>query len=106
MTYPLFLLLFLILPIAASAWVLHPRSTDAPWWPLGALLVFVYAATIPWDSAAVARGLWSFDPARTWRPRLWGLPVEELLFFGLQAVLTGLWVRRRLAGSVSAGAAR
>jgi len=56
----------------------------------------VYATATPWDSAAVARGLWGFDPQRILGIRAFGLPVEELAFFGLQTLLTAIWVRHRL----------
>lgn len=96
MTYGRFLGLFLLLPIVWMAWrsrrVLDARLLV----PLSALLVVVYVATTPWDNAAVARGIWSFDPDRVWGLWLLYLPLEEYLFFGLQTVLTGLWVGQRL----------
>ena len=96
MTYASFLLLFLVAPLTLVI-ALQPRSLRTRGLlPLGVLLGVVYAATIPWDSAAVARGLWSFDVEKTWSPRIAGLPLEELCFFGLQTLLIGLWVRRRL----------
>jgi lycopene cyclase domain-containing protein len=97
MTYAGFLLVFLVAPIAASLAFSRNRSRELS--ALGVLLVFVFAATLPWDSAAVAQGLWSFDPEKTWQPRVALLPVEELCFFALQSVLTGIWVRRAVASS-------
>jgi len=96
MTYARFLALFLVVPIVLSLAVRGPRRYARHAAALGLLLVFVYVGTIPWDSTAVARGLWSFDTARTWQVTVFGLPLEEVLFFGLQTVLTGLWVNRRL----------
>jgi lycopene cyclase domain-containing protein len=95
-TYAGFLALFVFAPLTFSVLVLRQHLRDGGYLPLLVLLGFVYAGTLPWDSAAVARGLWSFDPAKTWTARVAGLPIEELLFFGLQTLLTGLWVRRRL----------
>ena len=92
MTYGLFLLVFLVLPIAAV--LVRGRGWRAR--PLGLLLPIVYLATTPWDDAAVRAGLWSFDPARIWGLHVLHLPLEEVLFFGLQTVLTGLLVQRRL----------
>jgi len=96
-TYARFLGLFVVVPILASAWLLRGNLRQGGFGPMALLLLVVYAATTPWDNAAVARGLWEFDDARTWGVRLLYLPVEEYLFFGLQTVLTGLWVRARLA---------
>jgi lycopene cyclase domain-containing protein len=63
---------------------------------MAALLGIVYAATSPWDNAAVAMGLWDFDPARILGVRLGWLPLEEYAFFGLQTLLTGVWALDRL----------
>lgn len=96
MTYARFLALFVLLPILASAWLMR---RELPTWrrlPLGLLLFIVYATTSPWDNVAVRDGLWQFDEARIWGVRIGYLPLEEYLFFGLQTVLTALWVMRRL----------
>jgi lycopene beta-cyclase len=34
-----------------------------------------------WDSFAVWRGHWRFDPAAVWTTRIVNLPVEEVMFF-------------------------
>lgn len=96
MTYARFLGLFVVLPILFL--VVRYRRTLS--WrglaPMGLLLVVVYAATTPWDNLAVKWGLWGFDPERIWGIKLWYLPLEEYLFFGLQTVLVGLWAGARL----------
>ncbi|HXX30445.1 MAG TPA: lycopene cyclase domain-containing protein [Myxococcaceae bacterium] len=94
MTYGRFLLLFLVLPLGVLA--LRGELARGPWRPLLLVLGLAYAATTPWDAWAVAHGLWAFPPGKVWGPRLLGLPLEEYCFFGLQTLLTGLWVRRRL----------
>ena len=96
MTYGHFLLLFLLLPLGLLAWAWRKDVRRGRWGPLLLLLLVVYAATTPWDSWAVRHGLWDFPPGKTWGLRLAQLPLEEYLFFGLQTLLTGLWVRRRL----------
>jgi lycopene beta-cyclase len=101
-TYGRFLLLFLVLPLGLTA--LLPASRRGPWRPLLGVLALAYLTTTPWDSWAVAHGLWSFPPGKTWGLRLGVLPLEEYCFFGLQTLLTGLWVRRRLAPLVAAPA--
>lgn len=96
MTYARFLGLFVVVPIVVLA-VRYRRSLS---WkglaPLGGLLAVVYAATAPWDNLAVKWGLWRFKPELIWGLKLGYLPLEEYLFFGLQTVLVGLWVRERL----------
>ena len=99
MSYALFLTLFLMVPLAGTLWIQRGELRAGGFGSLGVLLLLVYAGTIPWDGAAVAQGLWSFDPEKCWPARVDGLPVEELCFFGLQTLLTGLWVRHRLVRS-------
>ena len=99
MTYAGFLALFVVPPLVAAALLCRGALRDGGWKPIAALLAIVYVTTTPWDSAAVAQGLWGFDPGRILGVRLLGLPVEELAFFGLQTLLTSIWVRHRLLGS-------
>ncbi|MCW5892838.1 MAG: lycopene cyclase domain-containing protein [bacterium] len=106
MTYGGFLFLFVVPPLLAvlwrHGWALHRRG----WAAMALLLVIVYASTTAWDNAAVAMGLWGFDPQRVWGPHLWYLPVEEYAFFGLQTLLTGVWVQARLARALGRAGAR
>jgi lycopene beta-cyclase len=95
-TYAGFLLLFVALPLVAVLWRYGAAIGQGGWRALALLLAIVYAATTPWDNAAVARGIWDFDPERLAGPRLGWLPLEEYAFFGLQAALTGVWVLHRL----------
>ena len=96
MTYGRFLFAFVVLPLAAVLWRYSQVLRRGGYRPLVALLCIVYVATTPWDNAAVAAGLWDFAPDKIWGVRLGYLPLEEYLFFGLQALLTGIWVRARL----------
>jgi lycopene cyclase domain-containing protein len=98
-TYAGFLALFVLPPLVATALYCRGALRHGGWKPIAALLVIVYVTTTPWDSAAVAQGLWGFDPARILGIRAFGLPVEELAFFGLQTLLTAIWVRHRLASA-------
>ncbi|MFN0061630.1 MAG: lycopene cyclase domain-containing protein [Myxococcaceae bacterium] len=103
MTYALFLALFVCPPIPFLFWRQpKPRSLKA-FAPFGVLLLVVYVATIPWDSAAVKAGFWSFDPTKILGIRFAELPIEEMSFFGLQTLLTGLWVRIRLLRTFAGG---
>jgi lycopene cyclase domain-containing protein len=56
---------------------------SAQWMAAGWVFLAVYLFTTPWDNYAVARGIWDFADDKHWK-RLWRLPVEEYLFFGLQ----------------------
>lgn len=96
MTYAGFLLVFVVPPLLVVLWRFGATLRARGWMPLGVLLLIVYAATTPWDNAAVAWGLWDFDPARIIGVRIGWLPVEEYAFFGLQTVLTGVWALARL----------
>jgi lycopene cyclase domain-containing protein len=52
------------------------------WRRLALTVAPVLAVFVGWDGYAVARGQWTFDPARTTGVLLPGrLPVEEVLFF-------------------------
>ncbi len=98
MTYPLFLLLFLVLPILALAVALR-RELRRRWWlaAVGATVLMALAYTTPWDNYLVASGVWYYDRARVWNIVLGYVPLEEYLFFVLQVILTGLvtlWLLR------------
>lgn len=95
MTYGGFLLVFVLVPLAAALWR-YGGALRGGWRPMALLLMIVCAATTPWDNAAVARRLWDFDPARIVGIRLGWLPIEEYCFFGLQALLIGVGVLHRL----------
>jgi lycopene beta-cyclase len=97
-TYARFLVLFLgpllVLGIVLARRVLRVRHLLF----LLGLSVVVVAWTSPWDNAAVAAGLWGFDPQRISGVVLGLLPIEEYLFFLLQTWVTSLllmrWVMR------------
>ncbi len=93
MTYPLFLLLFLAIPIAALAFALR-KDLRARWWliAVGLTILVALVYTTPWDNYLVATRVWSYAPARVWNIILGYVPLEEYLFFVLQTILTGLIV--------------
>jgi lycopene cyclase domain-containing protein len=99
MTYAAFLGVFVVLPILLSLWPCRRGLARRGWVSLMALLAIVYVAATPWDAVGIARGLWDFAPERLVGVRFWGVPIEELAFFGLQTMLTGLWARRRLVSA-------
>ncbi len=82
MTYAQFLVVFLLLPIVALAFVLrtHLRRAHLLACGLVCLLAFVY--TTPWDNYA-AYALWTFDPAFVLGPPFWlgYLPWRSTCYF-------------------------
>lgn len=91
MTYPLFLLVFLVIPIVLLA-ILLREKIRARWWRTAVALTILIALvyTTPWDNYLVASGVWYYDPARVWNIILGYVPLEEYLFFILQPILTAL----------------
>jgi lycopene cyclase domain-containing protein len=91
MNYPLFLLLFLAIPIAVLALLLREKIR-ARWWGVTLALTILLALlyTSPWDNYLVATGVWFYDPARVWNIILGYVPLEEYLFFVLQPILGAL----------------
>ena len=100
MTYAVFLLLFLVLPIVVLLATLpRPLAGRGGWrgrlaLPLVALLALLY--TTPWDNYLVYRGVWYYGPDRV-LATIGYVPVEEYAFFLLQPVLTGLVLYHLLA---------
>lgn len=93
MTYPFFLLVYLIIPILFLGFLLRGEWRQT-WWLRAALFTSVIALvyTTPWDNYLVATGVWHYDPARVWNIILGWVPLEEYMFFVLQTLFTGLIV--------------
>ncbi len=93
MTYPLFLLIYLVIPILLLGFFLH-REWRQSWWLRAVAFTITLALlyTTPWDNYLVATQVWYYDPARVWNIILGWVPLEEYLFFVLQTILTGLLV--------------
>jgi lycopene cyclase domain-containing protein len=91
MTYGVFLLLFLVAPIAVLAGVLRRRLLRRRFMlPAAALLLLALAYMAPWDHTAAVWGLWTWAPGRTWGMRWWAIPPEEYLFCLLEALFAVL----------------
>jgi lycopene cyclase domain-containing protein len=88
-SYLQFHLLFIIPPIALLAWATRRRLRAAHLACMAAVATIAVAFALPWDHAAVARGLWTFDDAKV-LGRFWLLPYEEIAFFVLEALFVGL----------------
>ncbi len=100
MTYFGFLVVFVVSPIAVLwAVLLFLSKGDARRGFAGRsalvavvvqmLLALVY--TTPWDNYLVATGVWHYNPARVTGIVLGYVPLEEYLFFLLEALLVGIW---------------
>ena len=93
MTYAVFLLLFLVLPILFLLFCLRRRlnGRHAAACALVCLLAFVYTA--PWDNHAAKTKLWTFDPHFAPPSHYWlYLPWEEYAFYFAQGILMCLLV--------------
>ena len=98
MNYFDYLLLFIILPSIALAWLLVIRvwksSSLTPLIQFGfsfsilALVAFIY--TTPWDNYLVASGIWFYDPSKIIGIVYGYVPLEEYLFFILETLLVCL----------------
>ncbi|MFZ4693580.1 MAG: lycopene cyclase domain-containing protein [Verrucomicrobiia bacterium] len=89
MTYLQFHFLFILPPIALLAVMVRHRIRAAHLACLGLVAFIAVAFALPWDHAAVARGIWGFDEAKV-LVRIWLLPVEEIAFFVFETLLVGL----------------
>jgi lycopene cyclase domain-containing protein len=92
MTYLEFHLVFILPPLLVLAVLQRWFRSPEPWWPLGLLVVIAFVYTTPWDNYLVANEVWTYPPGAV-LATIGYVPVEEYAFFGLQTVLTGLWLR-------------
>ena len=93
MTYALFLLLFLAVPIALLGFLLrrHIRRRHGAACALVCGLAFAY--TSPWDNHAARTRLWTFDPLFAPPSHFFfSLPWEEYAFYFAQGILMCLLV--------------
>lgn len=60
----------------------HPRIRfHRNWYALLPALLVLLALFVPWDAAFTRLGIWGFNPGHVCGIQLFGLPLEELLFF-------------------------
>lgn len=87
MTYAQFLLVFLVIPLAALGVGLRRRWQRRHWAACGLVCLLAFLYTAPWDNHAAKTGLWSFDPQFAPPSHfILYLPWEEYAFYGLQGV--------------------
>jgi len=98
MSYAIFLLLFLGLPLCALLRVVRlPRAAHIA---IGATGVLALLYTAPWDNALILNGVWSYGRGHVLGATIGVVPLEEYLFYILQVLLAGTitaWLLPRLS---------
>ena len=98
MSYAIFLLLFLGLPLCALLWVVRlPRIAHMA---VGATGVLALLYTTPWDNALILNGVWPYGRGHVLGATIGVVPLEECLFYILQVLLAGTitaWLLPRLS---------
>ena len=104
MTYPTFLVIFLLAPILVLGFRWR-NDIRQGWWQRAAIGTIIAALmyTTPWDNYLVATRVWYYDTARVWNVVLGYVPLEEYLFFILQVILTSLITLRLMRRSLRHG---
>ena len=91
MSYVLFLILFLCVPVAALAYLMHSSIRRVHVTMLAGIATLAVVYTSPWDNYLVAIGVWYYDPRLVLNHTIGYVPLEEYAFFILQAFLSGLF---------------
>ncbi len=93
MTYALFLLVFLLVPIVLLALCLHGRIWARHGLACGAVCLLAFVYTSPWDNHAAKTKLWTFDPVFAPPSHfVFYLPWEEYAFYFAQGIFMCLLV--------------
>ena len=103
MTYAQFLLIFLLIPIAALVVTLRTRIQRRHALACAAVCLLAFAYTSPWDNHAAHIKLWTFDSQFAAASHfLYSLPWEEYAFYFAQGIFICLltlglsrWLRPR-----------
>jgi lycopene cyclase domain-containing protein len=99
MSYTLFLILFVCIPLSVLALRLRHRVRRVHLTALIGLAMVAMVYTTPWDNYLVATGVWYYAPHLVLNLIIGHVPIEEYAFFILQTFLTGLfgvWLWGRL----------
>src|SRR5512142_2773651 len=101
MTYFVFLLRFLLIPILVFLGIIVLdnrrnkqngfRNGWAVWMAIGIHILLAVIYTTPWDNYLVATGVWYYNPNLVTGLVIGYVPIEEYTFFVLETVLAGLW---------------
>jgi lycopene cyclase domain-containing protein len=100
-SYLAFLLVFLVSPICLLLYALRAQLVHLPWRALALTALAALVYTAPWDNALIRNGVWSYAHAHVLNVLIGVVPVEEYIFYALQAGLTTLfacYLLRRGAG--------
>jgi lycopene cyclase domain-containing protein len=84
-TYLEFHLIFNLPLLLALGWMVRKKFTAVHVRWIAVVILIVVAFTFPWDDWAVGRKIWEFDDSRVVM-RVSHLPIEEVLFFVMEAV--------------------
>lgn len=87
MSYALLLLIFGLVPIALL-WLAVPYIIQRSRTTLIVIIALILLVSIPWEMLAIDR-VWYYSPRVIWGPRLFSLPIEELVFFVIDGLLVG-----------------
>jgi len=86
-SYPLWLLVFLILPLGLI-WAFQFRILLKYRWPLLLTGLGCLAIAVPWDLSAVKDHIWYFSEPYILGVWLFGLPIEEYVYILFVALLS------------------
>lgn len=93
MTYFGFLGLFVVIPVLVllsfNLWR-HGQAGKAAWVAMAVQMALAVLYTTPWDNYLVAHRVWYYNRAQVSGILLGYVPLEEYMFFVLEAVLVGL----------------
>lgn len=102
MTYFVFLLRFLVIPIfiflvftyfdnKKNKPMLGFSNGRAVWIAILIHVILAVTYTTPWDNYLVATGVWFYNPDLVTGILIGYVPIEEYTFFVLETLLSGLW---------------
>ncbi len=92
MSYSLFLIVFVGIPLLGIFLVMREHLRRVHVTMLLGMAALALAYTTPWDNYLVATRVWYYDPRLFIDLPPGFVPLEVYLFFALQALLTGLFV--------------
>ncbi len=87
MNYAELLLAFGILPIIIL-WVWRWGTVRKYAGSLLTIVALILMVSVPWELMSVGR-LWYYSPRIVWGPNLFHIPLEELAFYVIDALLVG-----------------
>ena len=92
MSYSVFLIIFVCLPLVGLIFVLRHSLRRVHLTMLLGVVTLAVIYTTPWDNYLVATRVWYYNPQLVMNVTLGYVPIEEYAFFILQTLLTGLFV--------------